>query len=252
MIYNNFTEKRNMNMTEYVGGDYNEDKSRNKFHFYSFISKVIQNNRDTLTPSNNLDKELKRNIRNLKRINLIKTRSDIEIEKYGTTSYPAFLWQEELENKFSYYAKIIGFIDGILEFYSESLEFYTEIKDITEVNKYKNIIKNYINKRNEVISDVEVTDIASDRKILLSTLKHYPSYEYFEKLYKYFRDDRHALNLHTNLVSAYNIGYNNSSKYKIDDVLNIHNELKEDLNNYRSKNIAMFSNKAVKIRSKKL
>lgn len=47
----------------------------------------------------------------LKKIDLIKMRSDIEMERYENTTVPAFLWQEDYIANFYFFIVMIGYID---------------------------------------------------------------------------------------------------------------------------------------------
>ena len=75
---------------------------------YQKISLYKQNKfqRATDFTRNDMIKTMKKAAKCLKKIDMIKMRSDIEIERYGNTSVPAFLWQEEYIANFYFFIVI--------------------------------------------------------------------------------------------------------------------------------------------------
>ena len=81
-------------MEDYIGGSITKDERpllREK------ISKIIQNSlhRDISLLNSDITETMEKAKIMIKKINLINKRKNIDLDKYKTTTYPAFLWQEE-------------------------------------------------------------------------------------------------------------------------------------------------------------
>ena len=155
----------------------------------------------------------------LKEIDTIKTRSKIEMDKYGNTTTPTFLWQAEYVQKFYFFAVMLGFIDARIDDYKREIAFYSgflfadehnkEKLHQQEVDKYKELLSKSLLDREEVLSDYDSvfegdSSFESQFKEVLSTC---PSYRKFSKLYEDASKEHTQLSIQQQLVSAYNIGY---------------------------------------------
>lgn len=239
--------------------NFENSRKRNKKTIYQKISKMIQNNATPKENYNVLKNELKGNIKNLKRLDLIDTRYKIELEKYDTGLY--FLDHDILvmSNKYCYYAKLIGYVDGCIAFFNERLKFEKERNVLENIKSLKNILAKLNDKRKILINELEnsyketvkeqleKTSFITEKEIFVDILKHYPSYEKFKDLYK--NDAYINNNIYTLFIDSYNLGYSNVYSMPIDETFNFHNKLQRELKLEKKKNIAKYSNTVVKVRA---
>ncbi len=190
------------------------------------------------------DKYLQDAIRSLRKINLIETRSKIELKRYHSTQYPAFLWQEKIKQKLHFFASMIGFIDGFIDDYTRKIEiFYSnfdnqinEIDQINEIHEYKNKQMYLLEIRNSILLDFTKKKIDFEPTILQSTLETIPAHKSFSELYNNAIENKYQLNLQQELVSAYNIGYKSVGYYELNETLTLYKELSAELDEYEQLN----------------
>ena len=179
----------------------------------------------------------------LKRISVIKTRSAIENHKYGSSTTPALLWQEEFVFKFYFFAVMLGFIDARIDDCKREIKFYSEFLVADEmrndtyhkdtVEDYKKLMAEYLLDRRKVLADY--TSVFIDKSNTFKTpaeevLETVPSYLRFSDLYKDSAEHNYSENLQQNLISAYNIGFIDwDGDY--DQKIRVYEELFSDLKN---------------------
>ena len=217
------------------GGDFKTKASIP--NLYKVISQTIIKNYYASKNEIKLDKYLKDAIRNLKKINLIEARSQIELERYRSTQYPGFLWQEKINYKLHFFASTIGFIDGFIDNCTKEIEFYSSFNNKeNEINEYKNNQTKLLEIRNNILTNFTKRNTISDPTILISTLETIPAHKSFSELYNDAIKNKNQLNLQQELISAYNIGYTSVGHYNLDIILNLYKKLNEELQKYEDLN----------------
>lgn len=218
---------------DYVGGC---DESKEKINLYKLKSKLLQNKfYFSFNKEYDIFKDLKHSIKKLKEIDTIFARSDVESNVYKSTSYPAFLWQREIVNRYNFFGVIIGVIDGNIDETKRSIEWHKKFNDKERLKVVENKKAELEAKRNVILCDLKNSLTISDPNILFDTLCTLPSYKYFTNCYENVLIDEYNCNLQIELVNSYNKGYINSSKFYtnfafttlIDYYKSLLNELKE-------------------------
>ena len=99
-------------------------------------SDMIQNSLHKDIESQKIDiiKVLKKSARNLKKIDLIKTRSEIEYSKYGSSSESVPLFKDEFIAAFNFFATLLGYIDKMINMEKESIDFNSHFIDVDEIH----------------------------------------------------------------------------------------------------------------------
>ena len=166
----------------------------------------------------NILKFMNKSARALKKTNLIETRSKIEYDKYNTTEYPAFLWQEKYVASFYFFAIVLGYIDKKIDIEKNNIEFNSKflVTDTKSEHTHKDEIDNsnrkikiYSLDRKEVLYGYKtiMDEKNSKSHIILEILENYPSYDKFYNLYKDHKEWGTQLYLNQQLINAYNLGY---------------------------------------------
>ena len=257
-------------MEEWVGGSPYETTDerpivRQKINY--FIQKIFHNDIRVFTNQDIL-KLMCEAVRLLKKADLIETRSKIECDKYKTTSYPAFLWQEKYVASFYFFATMLGYIDKRIDEEQKDIEFNKRFlfagtkkehpyKD--DIDKSTCKIQEYSLVRKEVLDGYKAImrkrDSHSD--VILETLETLPSYNKFDSLYKNQKEWGTQLYLNQQLINAYNLGYI-FEKNTYDEIINKYRLLYSELLIEKQKNESMVFNqrqndikKKSKIRSNK-
>ena len=223
-------------MEDYIGGSITKDERpllRKK------ISKIIQKSlhTDISLLNSDITETMEKAKIMIKKINLINKRKNIDLDKYKTTTYPAFLWQEEYIACFYLFATLIGYIDKKINEEKKRINFNSKFifsndsSSSKEISKSNNKIYNYLNDREDALNKYKIIlkdSVESD--VILKTLETQPSYNNFENLYKIDEESGMQLYVYQHLINAYNIGYISNendynsliTKYKIllDEVLN--------------------------------
>lgn len=219
-------------------------------------SDMIQNSLHKDIESQKIDiiKVLKKSARNLKKIDLIKTRSEIEYSKYGSSSEPVSLFKDEFIAAFNFFATLLGYIDKMINMEKESIDFNSRFIDANEIynkiiNESNQNIDKYKRDRQEVL-DGYFSILRDEREELIDeVLSACPSYDKFMDLYK--NSEKHMVQLYLPqyLITAYNNGYvYDVSKY--DKVLNKYRLLLSELITYKESNKYLVMNVENKVKTK--
>lgn len=211
--------------------------TRKKKNLYQAISQAIIKLCYVSKKEIKFDKYLQDAVRNLKRINLIETRSQIELERYNSTQYPGFLWQEKINQKLHLFASMIGFIDGFIDDCTKEIDFYSHFNDSTnKIDEYKNHQNELLAIRDSILQDFVKRRTNRDPHILTSTLETVPAHKSFAELYNDSIENTYQLDLQQELVSAYNVGYTSVGHYDLDSILALYKNLNEKLEKYEDSN----------------
>ena len=224
-------------------------------------SNIIHNSLHRGIESHSIDviKELKKSARNLKKVDLIKTRSKVEYSKYKYTSQPASLWQEEFVAAFYFFATVLGYIDKMINVEKEVIDFNSHFveadkifkEDIhkARISKAKEKINKYKRDRQEVLDGYFSIIKDKGEELINETLNTCPSYDKFMDLYKDGEKRMVQLYIPQHLIIAYNNGYvYDDSKY--DKVLNKYRLLLSDLIIYKESNKSLVMNVENKVKTK--
>lgn len=250
-------------MEEIIGGSHYETTDerpivRQKIN--NFIQNSFHNDIKVFIEQDIL-KLMYKSARLLKKADLIETRSKIELDKYKTTSYPAFLWQEKYVASFFFFVTILGYIDKKIDREQKNIEFNEHFlfadtktkhshkddidKSICKIQEYSLVRKEVLDGYKTIISE---NDSQSD--VILKTLETLPSYSKFEGLYKNHKESGTQLYLNQQLINAYNLGYI-FEKNTYDEIINKYRQLYSNLLTEKQKNESMIYNKRkVKVRKK--
>ncbi len=203
--------------------------------FQQEIHKMIteyENNNPTIK----FDEYLKLCATNLKKLNLISTRFQIEAIKYGhTEEYSCNLENNIKEQKLQFFLAIIGFIDGVIE----------------SNNKNKNANGNYQQAdlrttRSRVITNFKELFTEKEPTALSSMLITIPAYNNFSSLYQYFSKN----SLPLSLINSYNIGYENN-QYNPKEIFELYQGLYSEMNHWVESLRIMLEVEKIKILSNK-
>lgn len=213
------------------------DVTKKRKNLYQAISQAFIKIYYTSKNKIRFDKYLQDAVRNLKRINFIETRSQIELERYHETQYPSFLWQEKINQKLHFFASMIGFIDGFIDDCTKEIDFYSHFNGKeNEINGYKKYQSELLEIRNNILQDFAKRSTNHDPQILMSTLETVPAHKSFTELYNDSIENEYQLNLQQELVSAYNVGYTSVGHCDLDSILALYKNLNEKLEKYESSN----------------
>ena len=112
-------------MEEWIGGspyETTDERPIVRQKLNNFIQNSFHNDIRVFTNQDIL-KLMCKAVRLLKKADLIETRSKIELDKYKTTSYPAFLWQEKYVASFFIFATMLGYIDKRIDREQKDIQF---------------------------------------------------------------------------------------------------------------------------------
>ena len=213
---------------------------------YQKISLYKQNKfqRATDFTRNDMIKTMKKAAKCLKKIDMIKMRSDIEIERYGNTSVPAFLWQEEYIANFYFFIVMIGYIDMCINEEKRNISnnshfLWVNDKEChqNEIEKSEKRIKDILLDRENIVNEclINISSKDSFYEMIERVLKCNPSYLLFVDLYKDSEENSYQLSLQQHLINAYNIGYISGS-YNYSEKMKKYKELLDDLNMHKKRN----------------
>lgn len=209
------------------------DVKKERKTLYQNISQAIIKLYYTSKKGIKFDKYLQDAVRTLKIINLIETRSEIELERYNNTQYPSFLWQEKINQKLHFFASMIGFIDDC----TKEIDFYSHFDNKeNEINEYEKNQSELLEIRNSILQDLAKRSTCHDPHILISTLETVPAHKSFTELYNDSIKNGYQLDLQQELVSAYNVGYTSFGHYDLDLILDLYKKLTEKLEIYEDSN----------------
>lgn len=207
-----------------------------------------------------LDDYLKSCANNLKKLNLIKTRKEIEFIRYNCTGgYPSYLENNIIEQKLKFFSSIIGFMDGAKDNYTRNIDFLTlfsssyQHQNKIEFNKRQQLRLEEMRKK--ILIDFDEIHIKEEPKILLEVLTTNPVYQSFPMLYSYFAKNPISYNYQAMLTIAYGIGYKNAHYIIQDDnskeIFGLYQELYEEIKNYQVSLQSSLDKEKNKIFSKK-
>lgn len=249
-------------MTEWNDGMQSQRKNKKTLH--QKISSKMKDKLYSSIKNTNLDmmSSIKIAQDNLKKINSIETEAGIEKELYGSSSKPAFLWQDKYVASFYFFITMLGYVDSKItrelqyidynsKFISDDSKFSKDYKE--NIENAKKRIKRFIRGRNEIIEDfntvIDADNSFNDKiyEIISETL----SYRKFGELYSEFEKNSYQLNLPIQFMNAYNLGLSTNDYYndKLDyeKRMNIFRRLYADLLVFYDTNIAKVD---VKVKSK--
>ena len=193
----------------------------------------------------------------LKKIDMINMRADIEMERYGNTTVPAFLWQEEYIANFYFFIVMIGYIDMCINEEKRNISYNSHflwVNDSEEhqkkIEKSKERINTILLDRDNIVNEclLNINSKDSFYEMIERVLKSNPSYLTFNDLYNDSEENSYQLSLQQHLINAYNIGYT-SGNYNYSEKMKKYKELLDDLNMYKKCNRSNL--KIAKVKNKK-
>ena len=244
-------------MEEWIGGKPMKDtrpliRQKNSDMIHNSLHKGIDSH------SVDVIKELKKSVRNLKKVDLIKTRSKVEYSKYEYTRQPAFLWQEEFVAAFYFFATVLGYIDKMINIEKEVIDFNSHFVDLDEthedihrekISNAKEKINKYKRDRQEVLDGYFSIIKDKSEELINETLNTCPSYDKFMDLYKDGEKRMVQLYLPQHLITAYNNGYVYDTQ-KYEKVLSKYRNLYSELVIYKECNKILVEGVKNKIKTK--
>lgn len=177
-----------------------------------------------------VSKYIKSGFDNLKAINTVETRSQIEYNIYKKTEYPGFLWLSKQKYIYQIYATIIGVLDARYDSYNRMLNFEEEriFKNEDEINNYKKNIKLILNKRNKIVNDYYDIISSDELDIIKETIEEVPFHKQFVKLSDDMTTNYYSGNLQGEFMFSYLLGYNKSLFFCENELIEIYDDLIND------------------------
>lgn len=177
-----------------------------------------------------VSKYIKSGFDNLKAINTVETRSQIEYNIYKKTKYPAALWLSKQKYIYQIYATIIGVLDARYDDYNRMLNFEEEqiFKNEDEINNYKENIKLILNKRNKIVNDYYDIISSDELDIIKETIEEVPFHKQFVKLSDDMTTHYYSGNLQGEFMFSYLLGYNKSLFFYENELIEIYDDLIND------------------------
>lgn len=228
------------------GPIYNDTK-KDIPNLYQIQSKVINKKYYANQKEIKIVDYLNDTIKNLKTINLINTRFEIEFIRYKQAEKPGFLWQEEIVQKLHFFSSVIGLIDGLIDDLERHVDLFSYFDHETEIKEYRIQQSQLLSIREIVLKDYNEKCTISDPTILNETLSTIPAYKSFSGLYSNAAEKHYQLDLQLELVNAYNIGYTSCGRCDYDAVLELYTKLNHELKEYEYLN-----NQEIKKEKKKI
>jgi len=170
-------------------------------------------------------KFLHSNFKNLKKIRVRSTRSEIKISINEKTSYLAFDWQEEIISLNNIYAMILGIIDGRNDEYERNLIFENNFNNIKEIERIKFKQLELSKVRTKITQDYGSISEINHLEVIKETINCTPSYINFDNLFKDMKENSYNLVIQGHLISAYMFGYNNSLYILPQDIIPYYNQI---------------------------
>ena len=202
-----------------------------KKYIYKLKSEVIHNkfykNIERLNKEENIIKLMNIYIKNLKEINLIYTRADIEELNYNKTKYPDKLFSNDIKNRYRFFAIILGFLDGNIDFIN---------KRISTDDNVDNTIASIFKFRNNITNDFKRFISLADCNTLKETILTTPCYKNFNNCLERITTCKCNNLIQLDLINAYLIGYKNYNSYSIYEIYSTYLTLLEDLESYKISN----------------
>lgn len=177
-----------------------------------------------------VSKYIKSGFDNLKAINTVEIRSQIEYNIYKKTEYPGGLWLSKQKYIYQIYATIIGVLDARYDSYNRMLNFEEEriFKNEDEINNYKENIKLILNKRNKIVNDYYDIISSDGLDIIKETIEEVPFYKQFVKLSDDMTTNYYSGNLQGEFMFSYLLGYNKSLFFCENELIEIYDDLIND------------------------
>lgn len=177
-----------------------------------------------------VSKYIKSGFDNLKAINTVETRSQIEYNIYKKTEYPGFLWLSKQKYIYQIYATIIGVLDARYDSYNRMLNFEEEriFKNEDEINNYKKNIKLILNKRNKIVNDYYDIISSDELDIIKEAIEEVPFHKQFVKLSDDMTTNYYSGNLQGEFMFSYLLGYNKSLFFCENELIEIYDDLIND------------------------
>lgn len=177
-----------------------------------------------------VSKYIKSGFDNLKAINTVETRSQIEYNIYKKTKYPGGLWLSKQKYIYQIYATIIGVLDARYDSYNRMLNFEEEriFKNEDEINNYKKNIKLILNKRNKIVNDYYDIISSDELDIIKETIEEVPFHKQFVKLSDDMTTNYYSGNLQGEFMFSYLLGYNKSLFFYENELIEIYDDLIND------------------------
>lgn len=177
-----------------------------------------------------VSKYIKSGFDNLKAINTVETRSQIEYNIYKKAEYPGALWLSKQKYIYQIYATIIGVLDARYDSYNRMLNFEEEriFKNEDEINNYKESIKLILNKRNKIVNDYYDIISSDELDIIKETIEEVPFHKQFVKLSDDMTIHYYSGNLQGEFMFSYLLGYNKSLFFCENELIKIYDDLIND------------------------
>ena len=177
-----------------------------------------------------VSKYIKSGFDNLKAINTVETRSQIEYNIYKKNEYHGALWLSKQKYIYQIYATIIGVLDARYDSYNRMLNFEEEriFKNEDEINNYKENIKLILNKRNKIVNDYYDIISSDGLDIIKETIEEVPFHKQFVKLSDDMTTNYYSGNLQGEFMFSYLLGYNKSLFFCENELIEIYDDLIND------------------------
>ena len=177
-----------------------------------------------------VSKYIKSGFDNLKAINTVETRSQIEYNIYKQIEYHGGLWLSKQKYIYQIYATIIGVLDARYDSYNRMLNFEEEriFKNEDEINNYKENIKLILNKRNKIVNDYYDIISSDGLDIIKETIEEVPFHKQFVKLSDDMTTNYYSGNLQGEFMFSYLLGYNKSLFFCENELIEIYDDLIND------------------------
>lgn len=175
---------------------------------------------------------IKSGFNNLKAIDTIETRSQMEYDIYNKTEYPGGLWLCKQNYIYQIYATIIGVLDAKYDDYSRMLKREEEniFKNEKEIKMCEENIKKILKDRNKIVKDYYEIVSYDGLNIVGEIIKEIPTHKEFIKLSNSMRKQYYSGNLQGEFMVSYLLGYNKSLFFDENKLINAYDEL---LNEYK-------------------
>ena len=203
-----------------------EDKTLKKYTLHRLKSKLIEKKYEFLIKyDTNIISLLENYIENLKTINTLYSRADIESSKYGGTSYPDTLFRNEQIYRYKFFALVLGMIDG---WKMELMKFNKDNEYCKELNLISNL-------RERVLYDYKINSNIIDPKFIINALENIPCYENFNIDISNIKNDN-DIKLYLEFIESYIKGINNYRVCGLREVYDIYRRLLRVLNKCKRNN----------------
>ena len=203
-----------------------EDKTLKKYTLYRLRTKIIEKKYEqNIKVTNDIVGLLENYIQNLKNINILYTRADIESLKYGVTSYPDSLFRNEQIYRHKFFSIILGLVDG----------WYIKLKELNADNIYDSNINLLTSLRNKVLEDYKNTSLSCDLKIIKDFIEKIPCYINFNMNISTIRNESDT-KLYLEFIESYIKGINNYPSFELYEIYNVYTNLMFNLEEYKRNN----------------